>query len=232
MKKLSILLIVILAVSFSSCRSTDKRILKNEADSLAYVIGMNVGYNLKYNTDSTLNVEALCAAIRDIYADKTLMDMDEAGAFYRQYYNVVKPRRAREASQRFLEETLRDTPSARKTDSGLIYVIEEPGDTVRARQLSDRIRIKYRGTTKDGREIESTAADGEVAEFALNEVIKGLREGVGLIGNGGRIKLWIPSELAYGSTGNRKVGANEALCFEVELVEVIPSPESAENSQE
>ena len=109
MKKLSILLIAILAVSFSSCRSTDKRILKNEADSLAYVIGMNVGYNLKYNTDSTLNVEALCAAIRDIYADKTLMDMDEAGAFYRQYYNVVKPRRAREASQRFLEETLRDT---------------------------------------------------------------------------------------------------------------------------
>ena len=232
MKKLSILLIAILAVSFSSCRSTDKRILKNEADSLAYVIGMNVGYNLKYNTDSTLNVEALCAAIRDIYADKTLMDMDEAGAFYRQYYNVVKPRRAREASQRFLEETLRDTPSARKTDSGLIYVIEEPGDTVRARQLSDRIRIKYRGTTKDGREIESTAADGEVAEFALNEVIKGLREGVGLIGNGGRIKLWIPSELAYGSTCNRKVGANEALCFEVELVEVILSPESAENSQE
>ena len=174
----------------------------------------------------------MCAAIRDIYADKTLMDMDEAGAFYRQYYNVVKPRRAREASQRFLEETLRDTPSARKTDSGLIYVIEEPGDTVRARQLSDRILIKYRGTTKDGREIESSAADGEVAEFALNEVIKGLREGVGLIGNGGRIKLWIPSELAYGSTGNRKVGANEALCFEVELVEVIPSPESAENSQE
>ena len=111
-------------------------------------------------------------------------------------------------------------------------MIEEPGDTVRARQLSDRIRIKYRGTTKDGREIESSAADGEVAEFALNEVIKGLREGVGLIGNGGRIKLWIPSELAYGSTGNRKVGANEALCFEVELVEVIPSPESAENSQE
>ena len=118
MKKLSILLIAILAVSFSSCRSTDKRILKNEADSLAYVIGMNVGYNLKYNTDSTLNVEALCAAIRDIYADKTLMDMDEAGAFYRQYYNVVKPRRAREASQRFLEETLRDTPSAQKTARG------------------------------------------------------------------------------------------------------------------
>lgn len=223
MKKLSLMLIAILAVSLSSCGSSDKHILKNEADSLAYVIGLNVGYNLKYNTDSTLNVDALCAAIRDIYAGKALMDMDEAGAFYRQYYNVVKPRRAREASQRYLEETLRNTPSAKKTYSGLIYLVEEQGDTVRARQLTDRVRIKYRAMTKEGREFESTYTDDETAEFALNEIIKGLREGVGLIGNGGRIKLWIPSELAYGSTGNRKVGANEALCFEVELVEVIPS---------
>ena len=52
-----------------------------------------------------------------------------------------------------------------------------------------------------------------------------MSEGVQLVGQGGKIKLWMPATLGYGSTGNRKVGANEALCFEVEVVEVIPAKE-------
>lgn len=41
--------------------------LRNETDSVAYVIGLNVGYNLQ-RMDSTLNVEAVCQAVRDVYA--------------------------------------------------------------------------------------------------------------------------------------------------------------------
>jgi FKBP-type peptidyl-prolyl cis-trans isomerase len=38
----------------------------------------------------------------------------------------------------------------------------------------------------------------------------------------------MPATLGYGSTGNKKIGANEALCFEVEVVEVIPAKEEKE----
>ena len=48
-------------------RGTGSMELRNETDSVAYVIGLNVGYNLQ-RMDSTLNVEAVCQAVRDVYA--------------------------------------------------------------------------------------------------------------------------------------------------------------------
>ena len=54
MKKMVLFAALVAAVMISSCNSSGgNRELKTEADSLAYVIGLNVGYNLKYNTDST-----------------------------------------------------------------------------------------------------------------------------------------------------------------------------------
>jgi FKBP-type peptidyl-prolyl cis-trans isomerase FkpA len=45
-----------------------------------------------------------------------------------------------------------------------------------------------------------------------------------LVGPGGKIKLYIPAEMAYGRRGaGQLIGPNEALEFEVEVVEVIPA---------
>ncbi|MFQ7502418.1 MAG: FKBP-type peptidyl-prolyl cis-trans isomerase [Alistipes finegoldii] len=45
-----------------------------------------------------------------------------------------------------------------------------------------------------------------------------------LVGKGGTITLWIPADLAYGARGaGRDIGPNEALEFEVELIDVVPS---------
>ena len=52
-------------------------------------------------------------------------------------------------------------------------------------------------------------------------VIKGWTEGMKLIGKGGKITLWIPSELAYGERGTgQDIAPNAALRFDVELLEV------------
>ena len=229
MKQLTLFAALTVAVMLSSCGSSNgSRELKTEADSLAYVIGMNVGYNLKYNTDSTLDVEVLCAAIRDTYNGTQQMDMEQAGAFYRQYYNIVKPRRTKAESEAFLSRVERENSDIKRTDSCLLYLIEAEGDTIRAVKPTDQVRIQYRATTKEGREFETTYDNNEAETFALNQIVKGLSEGVQLVGQGGKIKLWMPATLGYGSTGNQKIGANEALCFEVEVVEVIPAKEEDE----
>ena len=77
-------------------------------------------------------------------------------------------------------------------------------------------------------QLEEEKANMETIEFPLNRVIKGWTEGMKLVGKGGKIILYIPSELAYGPRGaGRAIGPNEALEFTVELIDVKPFAEPA-----
>lgn len=106
------------------------------------------------------------------------------------------------------------------TDSGLQYHIITPGSSTRP-VPTDRVRVRYRGTLVDGKEFDS----GDDATFSLNGVIRGWTEGLQLIGEGGRIKLFVPTDLAYEDRGPL---AHRALIFDVELLEIGVGKEDAE----
>ena len=87
----------------------------------------------------------------------------------------------------------------------------------------DIVVVHYKGTTDDGTVFDSSYDRGEPAEFPLDRVIPGWTEGMKLVGKGGKITLWLPSDLAYGPRGaGRNIGPNQALQFEVELLDVKP----------
>jgi FKBP-type peptidyl-prolyl cis-trans isomerase len=90
------------------------------------------------------------------------------------------------------------------------------------------VEVNYRGTTIDGKEFDSSYKRNETVKFPLNGVIKGWTEGLQLIGEGGKIILYVPSELAYGERGGQSadIGPNAVLVFDVELIKVNPSTES------
>ena len=90
----------------------------------------------------------------------------------------------------------------------------------------------YRGTTIDGKEFDSSYKRGKPIEFAPNQVIAGWTEGLQLMKPGGKAKLFIPAELAYGARGaGQMIGPNETLIFEVELLEVEENEQAAQDAE-
>lgn len=112
-------------------------------------------------------------------------------------------------------------PEAVKTESGLWSRVLEPGTGTRRAGADDFVTVRYTGWTTDGRMFDSSHARGAPSTFPLGRVIKGWGEGVRLMVEGEKRRLWIPEELAYGGQDGRPRGM---LVFDVELVEIRPSP--------
>jgi len=127
---------------------------------------------------------------------------------------------ALQTGQAFLAENATQ-PGVKQTSSGLQYVIINAGEG-RSPKATDSVKVNYRGTLLNGTEFDSSYKRNEPIEFPLNGVIKGWTEGLQLIKEGGKIKLFIPSNLAYGSRGaGGLIGPDETLIFEVELLKVL-----------
>ena len=83
------------------------------------------------------------------------------------------------------------------------------------------MQVHYTGTLADGTVFDSSRERGEPTEFRLKQVIKGWQEGVGMMRPGGRARMTIPPELAYGRMKVGGIPPNSALCFDVELLAVV-----------
>lgn len=106
------------------------------------------------------------------------------------------------------------------TDSGLQYEDIEVG-TGDQPQSGDLVLVHYTGTLTDGTKFDSSLDRGEPFMFKLGvgQVIKGWDEGVESMKMGGKRKLTIPPDLAYGEAGAPPViPPNATLMFDVELV--------------
>jgi FKBP-type peptidyl-prolyl cis-trans isomerase len=126
---------------------------------------------------------------------------------------------ALEKGQAFLAENA-TKPGVQTTASGLQYKIIEPG-AGKAPKATDTVLVHYRGTLLDGTEFDSSYKRNEPISFPLNRVIPGWTEGPQLVKEGGKIQLFIPSQLAYGKRGaGGAIGPDETLIFDVELLKV------------
>ena len=197
MKRFTILPILMLML-WSGCSKSGGGVkLHTDTDSVAYVIGLNVGANL-LKMDSTLNAAAVCKGIADYFAGRQSMTMEEAQTFYLRYVNYAVPEKIREQERRFLDDVT-SGQGFKSSESGLRYDV-----------------------TRDGGEIYSSYERGDTLRTRLDSLPAGLREGLKLLGSGGAVKLWVPAALAYGAEGDRTlgVGANETLYYEAELLDV------------
>ncbi|KAI4469340.1 fkbp-type peptidyl-prolyl cis-trans isomerase fkpa [Holotrichia oblita] len=174
-------------------------------------------------TDSTLNPKLIAAGLIDAFEGRSKVTREDATKFLQEYFMVRLPAKRLKESEEFIsqiEEKNRNNADFGRTESGLLYQIIRPGSSERPTSELDKVRVTYVGTFKNGTEFDSSK---DTVEFALNRVIRGWTEGLQLIGKGGEIRLWIPPDLAYGQYGRGNIGPNEALVFDINLIDFTPA---------
>ncbi|PBJ14554.1 FKBP-type peptidyl-prolyl cis-trans isomerase [Flavobacterium sp. ACN6] len=107
--------------------------------------------------------------------------------------------------------------TAQRTDSGLYYIINEPG-TGKQPTATSSVTVAYTGSFTSGKTFDQSSSAG--ITFPLNEVIQGWTEGIPLFKEGGSGVLLIPSHLGYGSTSRPGIPGGSVLIFDVKLIKV------------
>lgn len=118
-------------------------------------------------------------------------------------------------------DTVEPAGTVKTTYSGLRYEVIRPGTGARPSSFS-RVKVHYHGTLPNGIVFDSSVQRGQPSTFGLNQVIAGWREGIPLMREGAKYRFTVPPNLAYGASGMPpKIGPNQTLIFDVELLQVL-----------
>jgi FKBP-type peptidyl-prolyl cis-trans isomerase len=206
----------------------------------AYVAGMNTGFRVLQDIKGMkeqgvqINRDKLLNALRkQVLADSVSREVAEeySNKYQEMMHSVQSAAQAREeakkanspeakANEKAGKEFLAKQKDVKTTASGLGYVIENEG-TGDAIKDGDRVTVKYEGKHLDG----SAFDKGDSAVMVPGQgLIPGFSEALKLVKKGGKATFYIPGKLGYGANGvpQAKIGPNEMLIFEVEVLDVQP----------
>jgi peptidylprolyl isomerase len=107
-------------------------------------------------------------------------------------------------------------PDATQTGTGLAYKVLQPGTGTHHPTKADTVTVNYTGWTPDGKMFDSTLTRGGPSTFPLDRVIPGWTEGLRLMVEGEKMRLWVPEKLAY--QGQQPPFG--PLVFDIELVRI------------
>lgn len=198
--------------------------------NLSYAIGFQIGADF-VDKKLDIDINRVIAAMQDGYASRkpavsedTMHDL--LGRMQYQMYTKAKGEFDKIAgenkakSQKFMADNKLKT-GIKSLPSGVQYRVIEDGTGGAHPTTNSEVTVHYRGSLMNGLEFDSSFARGEPVKFKVGDVIKGWQEVLTQMRVGDHWQIFVPPDLAYGERGQPpRIGPNEALVFELKLVEI------------
>lgn len=203
-------------------------ILKSKQDTISYLIGRDIGKNMKTN-DIIVTPEIMFAGLKDgINGCDTVISPEITEKVMTQFQQEMMQRSQAKTSAEsaqisaagaaFLAEN-KTKEGVIELPSGLQYKVIKEGEGVNPKP-EDVVEVHYTGKLIDGTVFDSSVERGESIKFPLNGVIPGWTEGVQLMKPGAKYMFYIPSALGYGDKGAGPIPGGATLIFEVDLLSI------------
>jgi FKBP-type peptidyl-prolyl cis-trans isomerase len=233
---MSLVFSIIAAPAFSQGKSkkdkkeTDQKIeFKSKLDTVSYILGADVSRNIRQN-GIEFNPDFFFAGLKDAMTgldslnfpkaevEKIMRNFQEELASKQDEKQAMKAKENKAMAKAYLEANKKNAGVV-ELPSGLQYKILTPGEGSFPLP-SDTVTVHYTGTLIDGNKFDSSRESGQPVSFPLSGVIPGWTEGLQFIKPGGRIMLYIPSNLAYGDREVGPIPSGSLLIFDVELLSI------------
>ena len=192
-------------------------------DQASYALGRDIGRGLMAN-GFKLSPQLVAKGVLDIMSGGKPLMSDKQCENALAWLQRENQKRASNQGEKNKQEGLKFLAANKKKQgvitlpSGLQYVVLKAGNGPRPK-ATDEVKTHYHGTLLDGTVFDSSVQRGEPISFPVRGVIKGWQEALQLMKVGGKWRLFVPSELAYGERGAPgAIGPNSVLIFEVELL--------------
>ena len=224
--KLRWMVALLAACSVGSALAQD---VSSPKGKLSYSVGYQIGKDF---TDRKMDIDinTVIKAIQDGHAQRqpsvpeaemrqALEEMQKAmfEQAKAEFQKVAAENKAK--SDQFLAQN-RSKSGIVALPSGIQYRVIEEGTGGRPAATS-QVRMHFRGSLYTGQEFASTYTGNEPVTLVVSDApIKGLQEVLPLMKAGSRWEVFLPAEMAYGDSPRSPIGPNQAVVFDVKLVEV------------
>ncbi|MHB8846708.1 MAG: FKBP-type peptidyl-prolyl cis-trans isomerase N-terminal domain-containing protein [Nitrospirota bacterium] len=212
------------------CAAAEKKELKTEAERVNYSVGYQIGGDFK-SQGVELDPDALVQGIQDaIKKNKPLMSQDQMNATLVDLKKkIVADQQAaekktavdnRKASAAYLAENAR-RKGVTVLPSGVQYRVIKEG-TGRKPTLKDEVKVHYRMTQMDGKELGNTYVGGKPRTYPLQKAMPGLQEVLQLMAEGSKWEIFLPTSA---TGGHELLDDKGVLIYEMELISVKTAPD-------
>ncbi|MCB1553719.1 MAG: FKBP-type peptidyl-prolyl cis-trans isomerase [Xanthomonadales bacterium] len=201
----------------------------SEKGKLSYSVGYELGRDFK-DKGMDVDVATVLRAFQDGYAkaNPRVPEADMRAALEAMQQQMLEKAKGefervssenKTKSDRFLAEN-RSKSGVIALPSGAQYRVIEEGSGSRPASTSE-VKLHFRGSLYTGQEFASTYTGNQPVSMKIADApIKGLQEVIPLMKAGSRWEVYLPANLAYGDSPRSPIGPNQAVIFDVKLIEV------------